>query len=65
MLIVNEKDIRDELRSLVAALGSRTATARRLRISRPYLTDVLNGNRAPGPKILRALGLKKSYEKVA
>ncbi len=65
MLFVNEKDIREELRRLVRALGSRTAVATRLRISRPYLTDLLNGNRAPGPKILRALGLKKSYEKVA
>ncbi len=35
------------------------ALAREIPCSAPYLSDVLNGNRAPGPRILAYLGLEK------
>lgn len=33
--------------------------ARQIGISAPYLSDVYRGNRRPGPKILKYLGLEK------
>jgi hypothetical protein len=35
------------------------ALAREIPCSAPYLSDILNGNRAAGPKILAFLGLTK------
>lgn len=57
---MTDAQVRSELRRQVAALGTQTALARRMGCSLPYLNDVLAGKRAPGPKILRALGLKKT-----
>ena len=37
------------------------AFATRAGVSRQYVYDVRRGNRAPGPKILRALGLRKTW----
>lgn len=37
---------------------SLTAFAERVGCSLPYLSDVYNGRRTPGPRILRFLGLK-------
>ena len=33
--------------------------AREIPCSAPYLSDIFNGNRAPGPKILTYLGIEK------
>jgi transcriptional regulator with XRE-family HTH domain len=38
--------------------GSLRACARLLKVSAPYLSDILTGKRNPGPKVLRPLGLK-------
>lgn len=44
--------------------------AAELSISRAYLSDIINGNRAPGAKVLAALGLTRtvvhetSYQKI-
>lgn len=38
---------------------SMRALAREIPCSAPYLSDVMNGNRAAGPKILEYLGLEK------
>lgn len=40
-------------------LGSQRALAKELGVSEPYLSDVINGRRDPGPKILKALGLER------
>ena len=51
------------LQGHIRAKGS-NATARALGISTTYLSDVMCGRRKPGPKILKALGLKRiiSYQ---
>ena len=46
------------LRSRLTGKSMR-ALAREIPCSAPYLSDVLNGNRAPGPRILAYLGLEK------
>lgn len=45
-----------------ASESSQAALAKWLGISQPYLSDVLNGRRAPGPKILRKMGLKRTEQ---
>lgn len=45
------------IRHRIAAAGSQNALAREWKISAPYLSDVLKGNRTPGPTILKKLGL--------
>ena len=51
------------LRRLAEKQGSRTQTAlaEEIGISRPYLSDVLNGRRDPGPAILSFVGLELGY----
>ena len=46
-----------------ACYGAEQAAAN-LGVSRTYLSDVIAGRRAPGPKILTALGLRRvvTYE---
>lgn len=39
--------------------GSQSDLARAMGITPQYLHDVLNGRRAPGPKILEYLGIEK------
>jgi hypothetical protein len=56
----------EQLRSEVAEAGSETAWAHPHGISQSYVNFVLRNAISPGPKLLKALGLKKviSYEKV-
>jgi DNA-binding transcriptional regulator YdaS (Cro superfamily) len=56
----------EELQRIVDA-GSQTEAAKSLGISPQYLSDVLLGRRAPGKKILAALGLQRRmvYERVS
>ena len=46
--------------------GSQAALARRLNVSAPYLSDVLNGRREPGDAILEPLGFRRVivYERI-
>jgi len=55
----------DELQRLLQS-DTQSNVAEQLGISAQYLSDVLHKRRAPGKKILAALGLKRSvvYEKV-
>lgn len=39
--------------------GTRAKAAAAIGISAQYFSDILNGKRTPGPKVLRALGLKR------
>lgn len=45
--------------------GTRKALADRMNVPPGYLSDVMNGNREPGEKFLKPLGLKRVtyYEK--
>lgn len=45
--------------ALIAEHGSQDKAAKRLRLSPAYLSDVLNGRREPGDKMLSALKLKR------
>lgn len=56
--MLTERDVLDRLRAAVAVAGSQKAYAERIGVSQTYLSDVLTGNRAPGEKILTALGLE-------
>lgn len=38
--------------------GSQTAFAETNKVSKQYLSNVLNGRQRPGPKVLKALGVK-------
>ncbi len=52
------------LRKHVAKHKTQGEAAKSLGVSGAYLSDVLNSRRDPGPTILKALGLQKSYERV-
>ncbi len=47
------------LRARAEKAGSQRALAERLGVTPAYLSDVLQGRREPGPKILAALGLRR------
>ena len=47
------------LRQRAARAGSQAALAQQLGITPTYLSEVLGGRREPGPKFLRALGLRR------
>ena len=51
-------NVRQLLRRACRDAGGQAAWARRYRVSSPYITDILYGRRSPGPKVLRALGLR-------
>lgn len=58
MTILTKSDVLRMLEVRVKDAGTKSEAARRFNVSPAYLGDVMNGNRAPGPKILRALGLE-------
>lgn len=53
----------DEIRAMLAKLreeaGGTRALAESLELSASYVSDVLNGRRAPGPDFLKALGMRR------
>ncbi len=64
---MTEADVRKMLESECAKIGGRTAWAKKHRISQTYVQLVCKGRQqAPGPAILKALGLRKlvSYETI-
>jgi len=56
---VNKAEFIQHLQQLVIEAGSQKDLANRLKISTPYLNDVLQGRRDPGKKILAALGFEQ------
>jgi transcriptional regulator with XRE-family HTH domain len=58
---MNDTQILTKLRERCDATSQR-AVAGELGISEAYLSDLLHGNRQPGPKVLQALGYKRSVE---
>lgn len=58
-------DVEGVLKLLVEAQGERSlrSYASSIGCSAAYLCDVYHGNRAPGPKILKVLGLQRQITK--
>ena len=58
--------VMQRLRGQIAEAGSETSWAATHGLSQAYINYVVRGAAKPGPRILKALGLKKvtSYEKV-
>ena len=57
-------DIQAELRTWIATYGNQSAAAQKMGVTPSYFGEVLQGRRLPGPKILRALGLEKTFRRV-
>lgn len=62
---MNKKELLQYLHELVNEAGSQKELAARLKISQPYLNDILLGRREPSKMILNAIGFEKvvSYER--
>lgn len=52
--MITDSEMREKLREAVGS--NQSAFARRHKISEPYLSQVLSGQKAFGPKVARALG---------
>jgi hypothetical protein len=59
---MNTDTVRDSLRKACEDAGCAADWAKANEISAAYVSDVLNGRKEPGEKILRALGLKRVVE---
>lgn len=55
---VNRQAVLARLRGDAQRAGSQKALATQIGVSAAYLSDVLNGNRVPGPSILRFYKLR-------
>jgi len=55
------REIRAELKRR-CRLSTQAAVARELGISPAHLSDLLRGNRSPGPKVLKKLGIERVVE---
>lgn len=55
----NRTQIVNLLKADAERLGSQKALAEAIGIGAPYLSDVLRGNREPGPSILKFYGLRE------
>lgn len=56
---MTEDQVIERVRFEVKRSGSMRAYARTIGVTVSYVSDLLNGRRAPGPKILDPLGLEK------
>lgn len=56
---MTESELVALLKSRVEQAGSMRALAREFGIQPSYLSDLLQGRRAPGPKVLGPLGLRR------
>lgn len=61
---MTDRDIRRRLCRLVARAGSQRVLAAQIGVSQAYLSDVLRAHRAPGPRILAYLKLRRSYSRI-
>lgn len=64
---MNHEDMLARLRQRVADAGSQLAFSKQQGVSLSHLNDALRGEREPGPKILRAIGLRRvpMFEEIA
>jgi hypothetical protein len=56
---VDELQMRAVVKQAVDGYGSLREAARQWKVSPAYLSDVLNGRRAPGPAVLKPLGYER------
>lgn len=56
---MNKTEFMQYLQQLVAEAGSQKDLASRLKISAPYMNDILLGRRDPSKKLLNALGFEQ------
>ena len=63
-IMLTQDKVIDILRSRCSAAGSLRAFARENYLSAAYVSDVLRGNRAPGPTICVALGIEPTIRRV-
>ena len=63
--VTSEREAVDRLREAVEAEGTAKAWADSCGLSRQYVSDVLARRRAPGPRLLSALGLVRETRIVA
>jgi hypothetical protein len=65
---MTESEVRALIRSAVASAPSLRQLAKQWGVSPAYLSDCCSRRRAPGPKLLKRLGIKRrvavSYERV-
>lgn len=61
---MTKAEVMRRLRARVKEIGGESAAARAFQVSTVYLWQVLNGKRDPGPKILRALKLRREVRYV-
>lgn len=56
----------DPIAALTKRLESKSlrAVALDLGVSAPYLSDIMRGHRPPGPKVLKALGIERTVERM-
>ncbi len=57
---MNNEEVLEQIESYIEIRKSQNLVAKDLGVSAQYLSDVRKRKRAIGPKILRALGLRKS-----
>ena len=60
MAAFTRKTLIAKLHAEAAKLGEQRLLAKQLGISSQYLSDILNGRREPGEKVLAALGIKRA-----
>jgi transcriptional regulator with XRE-family HTH domain len=56
---MTQKQLMRKLELVVECEGTQRAAAEKLGITQSYLSDILNGRRDPGEKLLTALGLER------
>ncbi len=61
---MNPEEFRAWLAKMAEGEGGEQALARRLGVSLSYVHDVISGRKAPGPGILRPLGIERQYRYV-
>ena len=57
--LITGGQLRQALKVRAKKLGSRGELAKLLGISPQFLSDVINGKRRPGPRLLESLGLRE------
>ena len=62
MQAMNTDQVRELLKAACQKPMTQRAVAKHLGVFPSYICDVLKGNRLPGPKILRYLGLERSFD---
>lgn len=60
--MMTESDVAKLIEIEIARAGSVRALAREWKLSPCMISDIRNGRRGPGPKVLKQLGMKKVHK---